>query len=323
MIHNDSPQTKSDRTFKYLIVGLGAFFLLTLVFVVFVFQKMMGDSAPRILSGSKEITLLEIQGPIYSSDSLVRRIRRFRKSDDKAMILRLDSPGGSVAPSQEIYSEVLKARREDKKIIVASMAGVAASGAYYIASACDRIVCNPGTITGSIGVIAEFPDASGLMNKIGLHFQTVKSGKFKDTGAMDRPLNAAERAYLQETINDVFQQFVDAVIDARKTAFQEKCGALLHKKPAQVTDAEIRVHILKFADGRILTGRKACQEGFADQIGNYYDAVKLTADLAGIKGDPTVRRDPSMKMDKYLTSLLPVDFWNRARTGLHLNYMAY
>ena len=320
---NDPREPKSDRTFKILIFSLGVFFVLTLFFMVFVFQRMLGENAPRILPSSSEITLMDIEGPIYSSDNVVRRIKKFRKSSVKALLLRIDSPGGGVAASQEIYTEVLRARQEDKKIVVASMGGVGASGAYYIASACDRIICNPGTVTGSIGVIAEFPEATGLMGKIGVSFQTIKSGQFKDTGALDRRLTPAERVYLQETINDVFGQFLDAVIKGRRQAFQERLAVALKRKPAQVTEAEIRTHVLRYADGRILTGNKAFQEGFIDQLGNYYDAVRLTADLAGIKGEPTIRHDQAMKMDKYLNSLLPFDFWNRSKPGLHLEYRSF
>src|ERR1041384_1720409 len=117
--------------------------------------------------------------------------KHFRKSGKKVLLLRLNSPGGAVAPSQEIYAEILKAR-EEKKIVVASMANLAASGAYHMAAADDKMIANPGAVTRSIGVIAKFPDASSLLNKVGLKFQTVKSGKFKDTGSFDRPLSPQE-----------------------------------------------------------------------------------------------------------------------------------
>lgn len=319
----DPPKPKPDRTFKYIVLGLGVFFVFTLVFMAYAVQKVMGDSAPKILPFSGEVTLIDITGPIYESDGIVKRIRRFRKSGAKALLLRLDSPGGGVAASQEIYTEILRARKEDKKIIVASMASVGASGAYYIAAACDRIVCNPGSITGSIGVIAEFPEASGLLGKVGVRFQTVKSGKFKDTGNIDRPMTAEERAYLQETIDDVFSQFLDAVVKGRKAAFQEKLADRLKRKKESISDEEIRAHVKRYADGRILTGRKAFDEGFVDQLGNYYDAVRLVGNLAGIKGEPEVRRDQPIRMDKYLNSLLPFDLLHKAKSGLRLQYRAY
>ncbi len=323
MIPGEPTKPKSDRTFKFVIIGLGVFFVLTMVFMAYAIQRMLGDSAPKILPFSGNVTLIDIVGPIYESDGIVKRIRRFRKSSTKALLLRLDSPGGGVAASQEIYTELLRARKEDKKIIVASMASVGASGAYYIAAACDRIVCNPGSITGSIGVIAEFPEASGLLGKVGVRFQTIKSGKFKDTGSIDRPLSSEERAYLQDTIDDVYAQFLEAVIKGRKPAFQEKLASRTKRKASAVTDAEIRSHVKSFADGRILTGRKAFEEGFVDQLGNYYDAVKIVGNLAGIKGEPTVHRDQPPRMDKYLNSLLPFDLLHKAKSGLRLQYIAY
>src|SRR5580693_2246298 len=204
---------KKNNTILYVVFIFGGIFLISFVFLVVAIQHLFGktEAGSLLSSSSNEITLIEIQGPIYQSDDLVREIKRFRKSSQKALLLRLDSPGGVVAPSQEIYSEILSAR-QDKKIVVASMASLAASGAYYIASACDKIVANPGTLTGSIGVIWHVPEASGLFKKVGLNYQTIKSGKFKDTGSMDRPMTPEEREYVQETINDVFGQFLDAVI---------------------------------------------------------------------------------------------------------------
>jgi len=286
-------------------------------------QHVLGkSSSASFLGGSDEITLIEIQGPIYQSDDIVRRIKRFKNSSKKALILRLNSPGGAVAPSQEIYSEVLSAR-ENKKIVVASMSSLAASGAYYIAAACDKIVANPGTLTGSIGVIAEFPDASGLLKKVGLNFQTVKSGKFKDTGSFNRPMNPQEREYLQSTINDVFGQFLDSVVEGRKKTFQEKLSKLLARPADKVTETDIRNFVLPYADGRVLTGKKAYELGFIDKLGNYYDAVQLTADLAGIKGEPTVRTDQPVKLDQLLNGLLPFSWFAKSGSPFQLEYMAF
>ena len=318
-----TPEPKQSKTGLYVLLGFLAFIILSFVFVIYAIQHMVGHAYTPLLSSSGDITLIEIDGPIYESDDIVRRIKHFRKSDRKVLLLRLNSPGGAVAPSQEIYTEVLKATREDKKIVVASMASLAASGAYYIASAATSIVANPGTITASIGVIAEFPDASTLLNKVGLKFQTVKSGKFKDTGGFDRPLSPEERAYLQETINDVFGQFVDSVIDGRRAVLQKKLAVRLGKKPSKVTDQEIRTYILQYADGRILTGKKAYELGFIDQLGNYYDAVKLAADLGGIKGDPTIHLDQPVKWDQLLNNLLPFSPFSKASRHLELNYLAF
>ncbi len=317
------PQTPQNKTFLYVLLGFFAFFIFSFIFVVIFIQHIVGKSTgSSFLPSSDEITLVEVDGPIYQSDDLVRRIKKFKNSSKKAMIIRLNSPGGAVAPSQEIYSEILSAR-QNKKIVVASMSSLAASGAYYIAAACDKIVANPGTLTGSIGVIAEFPDASGLLKKVGVNFQTVKSGKFKDTGAFSRPMNPEERAYLQETIMDVFQQFLGSVLDGRKAAFQDRLAKLWKKKPEQVTDQEIRNFVTPYADGRVLTGKKAFELGFVDQLGNYYDAVKLTADLAGIKGEPVVKTDQAVKFDQLLNGILPFSFLSRANSGFQLEYRAF
>lgn len=320
-MESQSHPTKS-HTILYVLIGLACFCLLTFGFVVYSVQKTFSHGNTEFFSGDDEIDLIEVQGPIYLSDDIVRRIKKFTKSSKKALLLRLDSPGGGVAPSQEIYAEILKAR-ENKKIVVASMSSLAASGAYYIASACDRIVANPGTLTGSIGVIAEFPDASILLKKVGLNFETIKSGQFKDTGSFSRPMTSDDKRYLQETINEVYQQFLQSVVEGRRGAFQEKLCKLLNKKTKDVTDIDIMDYIKPYADGRVLTGSKAFELGFVDQLGNYYDAVKLTADLSGIKGEPIVRQDVPSKLDQWVNGLLPFSLFSRNSTGFQLEYRAY
>jgi protease IV len=313
----------SNRTFLYVLLGFFGFFIFSFLFVIYAIQHVVGKTTgTSLLSSSDEIAMIEIQGPIYQSDDVVRRIKRFKKGSKKALIIRLNSPGGAVAPSQEIYTEILSAR-ESKKIVVASMSSLAASGAYYIAAACDKIVANPGTVTGSIGVIAEFPDASVLLRKVGFEVQTIKSGKFKDTGAFNRPMNPQERAYLQETIDDVFQQFLGSVVEGRRKVLQEKLAGRLGKKADMVTDQEIKNYVLPYADGRVITGRKALELGLVDKLGNYYDAVQLTADLAGIKGEPSVRIDQSAKLDQLLNGLLPFSFFSKSNGGFQLEYRAF
>jgi protease IV len=317
-----SPGPKK-KTFLFVLLGFGVFFILSFIFILFAIQHLFGKvSGTPLISSSNEISLVEIQGPIYRSDIYTKRIRRFRKSDQKALIIRLNSPGGVVAPAQEIYSEIISARAA-KKIVVASMGDMAASGAYYIAAACDRIVANPGSLTGSIGVIAEFPDASGFLQKVGLNLQTVKSGKFKDTGSLGRPLSGPERQYLQETIDDVFEQFLDAVIQGRQNALQQKISQQNQTKPEKITFADIRRFIIPYADGRVLTGKKAFELGLVDQLGSYYDAVRLTADMAGIKGEPTVRQTEPIKWEQWLDSIVPFSFLSRYQNGFQLEYRLY
>lgn len=193
------------------------------------------------------------------------------------------------------------------------MSSLAASGAYYIAAACDKIVANPGTLTGSIGVIAEFPEASGLLKKVGVDFQTIKSGKLKDTGSFSRPMNAEDKAYLQDTVNDVFHQFLDAVIAGRKVPLKERLALRLKVKADTINDEQVKNYILPYADGRAVTGNKAFELGLVDQLGNYDDAVQLTASLAGIKGEPNVHADKSGKFDQLLDGLLPFSLFSQLR----------
>jgi protease-4 len=326
-----APEQGQNKTFLYLMLGFTAFFILCFVAIVLfihgIVSKANGGGQTALFANSDDnIDLIEITGPITDGDDVVKRIRRFKKSGEKALIIRLNSPGGAVAPSQEIYSEILSARA-DKKIVVASMSSLAASGAYYIASACDKIVANPGTLTGSIGVIAEFPEASGLLKKVGVDFQTIKSGKLKDTGSFSRPMNAEDRAYLQDMIDDVFHQFLGAVIDGRRDAFKNKLALILKVKPDSIKDEQIKNYILPYADGRAVTGKKAFELGMVDQLGNYDDAVQLTANLAGIKGEPNVHADKSGKLDQLLDSVLPFSLFSQLRqyenSSFQLEYKAF
>lgn len=319
-----APAAPKNRTLLYAMLILLGLFFISFIFIVFAIQHVLTSTTDTsLIPSGNEISLVEIQGPIYESDDLVRLIKHFRQSSKKALILRIDSPGGVVAPSQEIYTEILRAR-QDKKIVVASMASLAASGAYYIASACDKIVANPGTLTGSIGVIFEIPEASGLLKKVGVDYQVVKSGKFKDTGSISRPMNAQEREYIQGTINEVFNQFLGAVIDGRRKVFQQKLAKRLGKKAEDVSDQEIRNYLLPYADGRVLTGQSAYELGLVDQMGDYEDAVQLTADLAGIKGEPTVRLDKPSRLEEFLKTMTPFSsLTSRLGNGCLLEYRAF
>jgi protease-4 len=217
----------------------------------------------------KRVGLVEIIGDIESSESVVDQLEHMRlDSSVRAVVLRLDSPGGGVAASQEIYEAVRKVRDEGKPVI-ASMGGVAASGAYYIACAADSIVSNPGTLTGSIGVIMSFPNTEELFKKVGVRFEVVKTGKFKDIGSLSRPMTPDEKALLQGVLSNVYQQFVNAISDGR--------------------DME-RSDILPYADGRIFSGDQARDLGFVDRLGDLNDAIQLAGNMAGIKGRPVVVR---------------------------------
>lgn len=212
-------------------------------------------------SSHGNIGIVEINGIILSSKKIIQNIKTFRDDDSiKAIILRIDSPGGGIGPSQEIYREVMKTKM-DKKIIT-SMGSVAASGGYYIASATNKIIANAGTLTGSIGVIMEYANIEEIAKKIGISPVVIKSGKFKGIGSPLRELKDSERKILQDLVNELHLQFVN---DAAK---------------ARGIDVET---MLTLADGRVYSGQKALDLNLIDRIGNLDDAVQWVGELAGIK----------------------------------------
>ncbi len=213
------------------------------------------------------IAVVEVRGVIMDSQEVVRQLAEYRQDDNiLGVILRIDSPGGAVAPSQEIFSEVLKIR-ESSKPIYASMGNMAASGGYYIASATERIFANPGSVTGSIGVIMAFSNIEGLIEKIGVRPEVIKSGKFKDVGSPTRTMTDKERAYLQGVVSDVHSQFIDAVAESRDLP---------------------REDVKEMADGRIFTGRQALDLKLVDELGGLEHAIEQLAQKTGIEGKPKI-----------------------------------
>ena len=215
-----------------------------------------------------------------------------RRSGVRAVVLRINSPGGGVAASQELHEAVRKFRAESHKKVVVSMSSVAASGGYYVACAGDRIFANPGTITGSIGVIAEWFNYGDLLRWAKMESVVIKSGALKDAGSPTRPLTEEERGYFQGLINNLYGQFVSAVADARKMKY----------------DA-----VRKLADGRVFTGQEAKTNGLVDDLGTLQDAIAAAGKMAGIPGEPKVVTPP-----KKQTSLLDL-LLGDARTPLSLN----
>lgn len=238
----------------------------------------------------ERIAVIPIEGVI--DGAMAKRINRNLKQygDDrhvKAIILRIDSPGGGVAPSQEIHREVKRVRDEGKKKVVVSMGSVAASGGYYIACVADRIFANPGTVTGSIGVIAEWFNYKDLAAWAKIRPEVFKSGEFKDTGSPTRDLSPRDREYFQSMVNELYNQFVAAVSEGRLGR-----GSL--------NEADVR----KLADGRVFTGKTAVENGLVDEIGNYEDALRQTAKMVGIKGEPHVVTPPKVREGYSLLDLL-------------------
>lgn len=218
--------------------------------------------------GKERIALIRIEGPILDSQTTVRDLDRFGKDPlVKAIVVRIDSPGGGVAPSQEIYNAVKRVREDHHKTIVASMGTVAASGGYYIAVAADRILANPGTLTGSIGVIMQLANLEDLMEKIGVRNTVIKSGRYKDVGSPFRAMNEEDRQLLQSVMDDAHRQFIEAVADGRSL---------------DIADVEI------LADGRIFTGQQAKDVLLVDELGDLQQAITLAADMSGLKEEPQV-----------------------------------
>jgi len=253
--------------------------------------------------GEDRIGLIRVEGVILDAKDTVAELKRFGDSSSvKAIVLRIDSPGGGVVPSQEIYDAVQRVRSKHNKTVVASMGTVAASGGYYIAAATDRIIANPGTLTGSIGVIMELVNLEGLMKKVGVEGIVVKSGHYKDIGSPFRKMAVEDRRILQSVMDDVHDQFIEAVAEGRSLDI-----------------ADVRT----LADGRIFTGRQAMDAKLVDDLGDLDDAVRIAADMVGIEGEPTLiepKKRFSIRelIDSRLQGLLPTF---DIQTGIQLKYL--
>ena len=275
------------------ILVIGAILCGLFVVSLFAIMAVMTDGG-GFSAGGDRIAVIPVEGVI--DGEMAKTVNRHLKqyggdSRVKAIILRIDSPGGGVSASEEIYREVKRLKEEKNKKVVVSMASVAASGGYYIACPADKIFANKGTVTGSIGVIAEWVNYKGLAEWAKLKPVVFKSGEFKDTGSPTREVTESEKKYFQGVIDEFYNQFVGAVTEGR----QGKGDA-----GAELT----RERIVKLADGRIYTGEAAKKNGLVDEIGNYEDAVKATAQLAQIKGEPQVVTPPKQKEGLSLLDLL-------------------
>ena len=218
--------------------------------------------------GGDKVAVVRIEGIIIDSRETIEELRHYRDNPSvKAIVLRIDSPGGAVVPSQEIFAEVQKTRAAGKIKLVTSMGNVAASGGYYIAAATDKIVANPGTLTGSIGVIMELANIKGLLEKVGVKSVVIKSGRYKDMASPFRAMTEQDRALLQSVLDDVHAQFIEAVATGRALEVEQ---------------------VRTLADGRIFTGKQAQSVRLVDELGDLHDAIKLAAGLVGISGEPRV-----------------------------------
>lgn len=250
-------KTNRPITLVLIILGIAILCFGTLMAIVLSLSR----STPT-LSLSNKIGVIPINGVIRDADAITEQLIAFRDDKQiKAIILRINSPGGGVGPSQEIYSETRRTTKTKK--VVASLGSVAASGGYYVASAADSVVANPGTLTGSIGVLMEFVRFEELLKKIGVEMQVIKSGEFKDIGSPNRKMTKEEREILTRLIKDIQNQFVTAVSQGRNMP-EEK--------------------VLELADGRVFSGREAKRLGLVDSLGNFQDAVNVAKRMAHIRG---------------------------------------
>lgn len=292
----------TNRTIVWILLGAGVLglFLLTVVALI-VTAGGTGD-----FGFGDRIQIVNIEGTLDDSRVWIDQLKRFESEDSvPAILLHIDSPGGDVATSQEMYREILRLREESGKTVVAYMSSVGASGAYYVACAADRIISSPGSIVGSIGVIGEWLNYGELLEWAKVSDVVFKTGEFKDTGNPLRDLSPAEIEYFQGLIDDMYAQFVDAVATGRN-----------------LDVAQVRA----FADGRVFTGRQAVELGMIDEVGNLQDAIDRTAELAGIVGTPQLIEIPPPSvtlMDLLggnLEDLVPL-VGHLARSELRIQYL--
>jgi protease-4 len=275
---------------KDLVIGIIIIssFLILLLILVMGMWGLYGGADISVSGWGKRVAIINVHGVISGSSDVIRQLKKYSKdSSIPSIVLHINSPGGLVAPSQEIYEEINKVREKGTKVI-ASLSSVAASGGYYVACAADTVVSNPGTLTGSIGVIFEFAVAEKLFKKIGLEFEVVKSGELKDIGTYTRRMTKKERKLLQELIDDTYEQFVDVLVEQRGMPREE---------------------VLKFADGRVFTGRRAKELGLVDVLGNLEDAIMIAGEMGGIEGPPNTIRERIRKISIFDVLSQKLDKW--------------
>jgi len=280
------PPPRRDRAALAVVLFIfGGLFLVFFAFLWLAYGAVKGES-PRLASGPR-IGVVDVKGPIgmgrgsVEAEPLLKLLKRYGEdSDMKAVVVRIDSPGGAVATSQEIL-DGLRRLAEDK-VVVCAMGNLGASGALLVAMGCDRIVAQPGTLTGSIGVISAFPNVNGLLRKIDVQMNTVTAGKLKDAGSPFREFSDADRAYWQDLADRIHRQFIQAVAEGRDLPVEQ---------------------VEKFADGRVFTGEQAVELGLVDELGGFQDAVDLAKELAEIRGDPRLIYPPDER-SRFLEELM-------------------
>jgi protease-4 len=244
--------------------------LMTVVGLVLAAVVATGGGTGLALGG--RVAVLEVEGVIADDQDFLRDVKRLREDPSvRAWVVVINSPGGVVAPAQSMYRELRRIREEDGVPVVAAIGSVGASGGYYIALAADSILALPGSITGSIGVIMEYPNVSGLMERVGVRMEVVKAGAQKDLGSPFRPMDEADREILNALVDDVHAQFMETVAEARGMSVEE---------------------VRPMADGRVFSGRQALERRLVDRLGNREAAIALAGRMAGLGPDPHVVRPP-------------------------------
>jgi protease IV len=253
------------RRLTVLAAALLAYLAVAGLFVISMGGLTRGEGGPALFG--PRVAVVELEGVILDVDDIVRELKGYRENPSvRAVVLRINSPGGVVAPTQELHDAVLRLRQAGKPV-VASLGSVAASGGYYVAVACNEIWANPGTLTGSIGVIMQLANVEQLMKKVGVDYVVVKAGQFKDIGNIARAMTPDERRVMQALLDDVHGQFIGAVAAGRKLPREE---------------------VVRFADGRVFSGLQAKELRMVDALGGLEDAVTAAAKLAGIPVPPSV-----------------------------------
>ncbi|MFH1573687.1 MAG: signal peptide peptidase SppA [Acidobacteriota bacterium] len=293
---------RKSNLLLWIVVGAAAFLFFVLSMAALALYS-SGGRSPSISWGVQQVAVLNLEGLIFDSREFVEQLKLFGRAPGvRAVVVRVNSPGGGVAASQEIYEALMRFRNETKKKVVASLSTVGASGAYYVACAADRIFANPGSITGSIGVIAEWYNYGDLLKWARLQSIVFKSGEYKDTGSPSRPLTDAEKAYFQNLLDNMHRQFIAAVAGGRNMAEEE---------------------IAPLADGRVFTGQEAVANGLVDQLGTLEDAVAEAARMAGIPGEPhtisPVQRRISI-LDLLLGDARSILFLSPDRSESHIRF---
>lgn len=323
------PRNKPRRGCLFFFLIFFAAAALGLVLMLFMSLIVAGAKGSGLASlAGDSIAMVQVNGIILDAEDVVDQIRKYARNDHvRGILVRIDSPGGTVGASQEIYSAILNARQV--KPVYASMGNTAASGGYYIAAAANRIYANPGTVTGSIGVIFELTNFQELVDKVGLNFEVVKSGPYKDIGSPTRPLEPRERIIMQGLIDDTYEQFVEAILSQRReplaaaqaeaaTSTDDFWPGILLDGPVLPRNAEELLR--RIADGRLYSGRQALRLGLVDAVGSEGDCIMALGEAVGLEDPHIIEEQPMPTILQLLLGKSADAVAQKIRHGANLSY---